>query len=311
MAKPKFDTHQDVTDAIVARLEQGTKPWAPDWQGAALTMPRRITGEQYQGINVVLLWMAAQERGFAGHTWMTFRQALELGGAVRKGEKGTRICFFKKLTVKDRDAAPDSDETKQIPMLRTYTVFNVDQIDDLPEKYRLQNVQPLPGIERDSDREAALRATGADIREGGTRAFYQPTADFVQMPDFERFTSASGFLATLAHELVHWTGHKSRLDRFGPNTRTGYAFEELVAELGAAMVGARLGIVGEHIDNHAAYIASWAKALKDDKRAIFKAATLAQKAADLVLANAGTATTGRGDEREPAPIAAEQFALAL
>ncbi len=310
----KFDTHQEVTDAILAKLEAGTKPWAPDWQGGGLTMPMRATGQQYQGINVLLLWMASQARHYTGSTWMTFKQARDLGGMVRKGEKATRIVFYKQLTVGDREAPEGSDETKKIPMLRTYAVFNVDQIDDLPEKYRLQNVEPLPGITRDSQREAVLRATGADIREGGASAYYMPGSDHVQMPDFERFTSASGYLATLAHELVHWTGHKSRLDRFGANTRTDYAAEELVAELGAAMVGARLGIIGEHIDNHAAYLAHWLKALKDDKRAIFKAATLAQKAADMVLANATAPTTGPGESEpaaKPEPAPAPQLALAL
>lgn len=292
----KIDTYQQVTDTIIAQLEAGTRPWQMDWNQGGLQMPHRVTGEAYRGINVVLLWMAAEEKRLTGRTWMTFKQAKDLGGCVRKGEKGTGIVFFKKITVKDKHAI-DPEATTQIPMLRGYTVFNSDQIDGLPAKYATPIPATGPSIERDRVSEEALRSCGAEIVEGGARAFYQPAADIVTMPDFERFTSSSGYLATLAHELCHWTGHKSRLDRFEKNDRTSYAFEELVAEIGAAFIGSQLGIVGEHIENHSAYIASWLKALKNDKRMIFKAATLAQAAADMVLANAGTL---------PAPEAAQE-----
>jgi antirestriction protein ArdC len=302
----KFDTYQDVTDAIIAQLEAGTRPWQMDWQGGALQEPHRVTGEPYRGINVILLWLSAAQQGLTGRTWMTFKQAIDLGANVRKGAKGTRIIFYKSLKVEDKDTG----EERAIPMIRTYTVFNSDQIDNLPEKFAPAPIIPAIGLERDREAEAALRSCGATITEGGARAFYTPATDIVTMPDFERFTSASGYLATLAHELCHWTGHKTRLDRFGANDRTSYAFEELVAEMGAAFVGARLGIVGEHIENHSAYLASWLKALRDDKRAIFKAASLAQSAADMVLANAGKGDgPGQGDKPEaapaPAPVAIE------
>lgn len=291
----KFDTYQDVTDAIIAQLEAGTKPWRMDWQNGGVSMPRRVTGDHYRGINVLLLWSSAMQQGLTGDRWMTFKQAAELGGSVRKGSKGTRIVFFKPLNIRDTATG----EEKKIPMLRTYTVFNTDQIDGLPDKYAAAPIVPVAGIERDREAEAVLRSCGATITEGGPSAFYTPATDVVTMPDFERFASSSGYLATLAHELCHWTGHKSRMDRFGANTRTNYAFEELVAEMGAAFVGARLGIIGEHIENHSAYLASWLKALKDDKRLIFKAASLAQQAADLVLANAGE-PTGAGDDADQA-----------
>lgn len=293
----KFDTYQDVTDAIIAQLEAGTKPWRMDWQNGGVTMPRRVTGEYYRGINVLLLWSSAMQQGLTGDRWMTFKQAAELGASVRKGAKGTRIVFFKPLKIEDKATG----EEKAIPLLRTYVVFNADQIDGLPDKFAPAAMLPVAGIERDREAEAILRSSGATIREGGPSAFYSPATDIVTMPDFERFASSSGYLATLAHELCHWTGHKSRLDRFGANTRTNYAFEELIAEMGAAFVGARLGIVGEHIENHSAYLASWLKALRNDKRMIFKAATLAQQAADLVLANAGEPTgTGEGEDSEGA-----------
>lgn len=298
--KPKFDTYQEVTDAIVAQLEAGTKPWVKSWNGAAVSNPRRAGGQLYRGINILLLWGSASAQGFASDRWLTFKQALDLGGNVRKGEKGTRIVFFKKLTVTDR-ADPAGEAQKEIPMLRTYTVFNADQCDGLPARFYPAPLELVAGHDRDQAAEAALRSCGADIREDRqAAAFYVPDQDFVHMPAFELFTSAGGYLATLAHELCHWTGHETRLDRklrngFGSKD---YAFEELVAEIGAAFVGARLGIAGEHIDNHAAYLASWLKALRDDKRMIFKAASLAQAAADLVLANAGLEAGADDDEGE-------------
>lgn len=292
---PKFDTYQDVTDAIIAQLEAGKKPWQKPWSDGGLSMPRRITGQHYRGINVLLLWSSAMQQGLTGERWLTFNQAKALGAKVRKGAKGTRIVFFKPLAITDTATG----EEKKIPMLRTYVVFNSDQVEGLPAKYAPAPIVATPGIERDKAAEAALRSSGARIVEGGAGAFYTPATDIVTMPDFERFTSSSGYLATLAHELCHWTGHKSRLDRFGANTRTNYAFEELVAEMGAAFVGARLGIVGDHIENHGAYLASWLKVLRDDKRAIFKAATLAQAAADMVLANAGM-DDGPGNDEDDA-----------
>lgn len=312
----KLDSYDAVTNAIVALLESGTKPWEPRWIAggtAGLVLPRRVTGEAYRGINVLLLWAAADERGFRADQWMTFKQAVELGGNVRKGEKGTNIVFFKKLTVADR-ADPTGEAEKQIPMLRTYTVFNVEQIENLPARFAPRLVELVGGKERDDAAEAALRSSGADIRESGDGAYYAPGADFVNMPTFDRFHTVGGFLATLAHELCHWTGHKSRLDRDQINTfgSKDYAFEELVAEIGAAFIGARLGIVGEHIDNHAAYLASWLKALRNDKRAIFRAAALAQAAADLVLANAEALPAIAADapiEADPDPVQVQQFAL--
>ena len=286
----KLDTYEAVTAAIVAQLEAGTKPWKMEWQtgGAGGAMPLRHNGQQYRGINVLILWAAAAQAGYRSATWMTFKQAIELGGAVRKGEKGTHIVFFKPLTIKEKNAAGEVED-KEIRMIKTYCVFNVDQIEGLPERFAPAPVEVVAGLERDQAAEAALRSCGAEIREGGDRAFYAPGPDVVVMPDLHRFTNAGAYLATLAHELCHWTGHASRLGRellnkFGSKD---YAFEELVAEIGAAFVGSRLGIVGDHIDNHAAYLASWLKALKNDKRMIFRAASLAQAAADLVLAQAG------------------------
>lgn len=302
----KTDLYETITARVVEALESGTKPWARPWgsvPGAELQL--RSTGAEYRGINQLLLTLVAGAAGYSSPYWLTFKQALDLGGNVRKGEKSTEIVFYKKLTVADRDAGEGEGATKQIPMLRSYRVFNADQCDNLPARYHPAALVLVDSKARDEASEAALRSSGATIREGGAAAFYSPSSDHVQMPPFAAFATVGGYLATLAHELVHWTGHRSRLDRltgagFGSKD---YAAEELVAELGAMFVCARLGVAGEHIDNHHAYLKSWLKKLRDDKRAIFKAAALAQTAADLVLANAGHAA-GELDEEDGEQLAA-------
>jgi antirestriction protein ArdC len=309
---PARDLYQAVTDRIVAALEAGKKPWRKPWSDVAGDgMQLRSNGAEYRGINQLLLTLTAMDAGYSSPYWLTFKQAIELGGAVRKGERSTEIVFYKKLTVTDRDAPEGSGEEKQIPLLRSYRVFNACQCDGLPERFTAKPA-PIVGTEKERDAiaEAALRSSGADIREGGNRAFFSPGHDFVQMPAFEQFKTVGGFLATLAHELTHWTGHRSRLDRLKltPFGTPEYAKEELVAEIGSAFICARLSIAGEHLDNHAAYLASWLGCLKADKRAIFKAAALAQTAADLVLVNAGTGAEaieeeGEGEQPIEAPIA--------
>lgn len=281
------DIHQEITDRFIAALEAGTRPWQCDWITGGL--PTRSTGDHYQGMNVLLLRMVAADRGYTNPHWLTFKQAKALGGSVRKGEKAAPVIFYKQLVrdAKDGDSRVDENGQVRINMLRTYAVFNVAQIDGLPAD-KFPNAEPiLNDFDRDNAAEAALRSCGADIREGGGAAFYRPSSDHVQMPEFVMFKSVGGYLATLAHELTHWTGASHRLDRtkgqrFGDNA---YAFEELVAEIGASFICARLGIAGDHFESHASYVASWLKVLKNDKTAIFKAASLAQAAADMVLAN--------------------------
>jgi antirestriction protein ArdC len=312
---PRRDLYAEITATIAARLESGALPWRGEWTRAAGAspfgpIPRRATGEQYRGINVLLLWMAAAEHGFTAPRWMTFKQALELGGAVRKGQRGSHIVFFKKLEVTGENRDTGEEETAMVPMMRGYTVFNVEQIDGLPADYYPAPFVPAAPLDRDHAAEAALRSSGATIRESGDQAFYAPGPDLVNLPEFARFSSVGGYLATMAHELCHWTGHKSRLDRnmkgrFGSND---YAFEELVAEIGAAFVGGQLGIVGDHIDNHAAYLAHWLEVLAADKRAIFKAASLAQAAADHVLRHAGAMPAAPA---AAAPLAAPAPQMAL
>lgn len=286
----KRDVYQEVTDKIIAAIEAAQASgnrWRLPWRkvdGLQIGRPHNATTRNaYHGINTALLWMAADEAGYTDARWATFKQWQAVGAHVRKGERGTQVVFYKKLDIKDRETG----EKKSIPLLRFSYVFNIAQVENVPE--RLTNpapVEALTGAERIAAVDAFIAATGADIRHGGNSAFYVPSMDFVQMPKPEQFTgdaqrATEGYYSTLLHELGHWTGHKSRLDRnhSGGFGSKAYAFEELIAELSAAFMCADLGISNEPREDHAQYLASWLKCLRDDPRAIFKAAAAAEKAA--------------------------------
>jgi len=279
--------YESITAKIVADLEKGVRPWAKSWNADhSISRPLRANGEAYRGINTLLLWAAAAERGFIAPVWMTYRQATALGGHVRKGEKGSTVVYSNVLVVKE--AAESGEEIKRkIPFLKSYTVFNIEQIDDLPGGILPARDLPLNPEARIAHAEAFFAATGADIRHGGDRAFYSPKADFVQMPPFEAFHGAEAYYAVLAHEATHWTGGRGRLGRSFEGNRFGnasYAMEELVAEIGAAFICADLGLSPEPRADHAAYVGAWLKVLKNDTRAIFTAASQAQRAADYLIA---------------------------
>ena len=282
----KRDIYQAVTDRIIEALERGCPPWVRPWTlGAGDGRPRNAaTGRPYHGVNQLLLWATAQEAGYRADRWLTYRQAAEAGGHVRRGERGTLVVFWKfvEREVLDGDGQPVLNEdgrprTRVIPFARGYTVFNVEQCDGLPG--RMQVPEEPPGWDPLAEAEQIVQASGARIEHRGNRAFYQRRADFIRVPPRGAFRDQGGYYATLLHELVHWTGHKDRLDRkFGRFGDADYAFEELVAELGAAFLCARLGIRGEL--RHEGYINSWLEVLKQDKRAIFRAASRAREAAE-------------------------------
>lgn len=285
-AQDRKDVYSRVTDEIIADLERGVRPWVKPWNAEHLagriTTPLRHNGMPYRGINVVMLWMAAVAQGYACPIWMTFRQAKELGGFVRKGETGTLVVYANTFTATETDEDGEECE-REIPYLKGYTVFNCEQIDGLPTHYYGRTEQPPSPVERIEHADAFFAETRADIRHGGDRAYYAIQADYIQMPPAETFRDAESYAATLAHELTHWTRHPSRIDRDLGRKRwgdEGYAREELVAEIGAAFLCADLGIAPEVREDHAAYVASWLKVLKDDKRAVFQAAAHAQKAVD-------------------------------
>ncbi|QCQ99139.1 ArdC family protein [Brevundimonas sp. SGAir0440] len=278
----KADIYQTVTDSIVAMLENGVRPWAPQWEAGSCglpAIPTRANGEAYRGINVALLWGAAEMKGYRHHTWMTFNQAKELGGCVRKGEKSSPVIYWGSYSKEDETG---EEETRLFA--KGYAVFNVEQIDHLPERF--YEAAPVAATaERIKLADQWAVGTGAEIRHGGAKAFFSPKSDHVQMPPLEAFYEREAYYATLAHELTHWSGAKARLDRqFGKRFGDkAYAFEELVAEMGAAFAMARLGIAVEPREDHASYLASWLKVLKSDKRAMFTAASKAQAACDFLF----------------------------
>ncbi len=282
---PKADVYERVTARLIAYLEEGTRPWLKPWSvthtEGRISRPLRHNGTPYRGVNVVLLWCEAIEKGFESSQWMTYRQAQELGGQVRKGETGSLVVYADRFTRTETDDRGEEHE-RSIPFMKGYTVFNVAQIDGLPEQYRPAPCPPLPPMELHQAAEDFFARTGAALRHGGTRAYYAPALDYIQLPPPETFKDAESYAATKAHELIHWTGHKSRNAReFGKRYGDdAYAFEELVAELGAAFLCADLGITPEPREDHASYLAHWLKVLKKDKRAIFSAASHAQRAAD-------------------------------
>mgnify|MGYP006273333863 FL=1 len=285
----KADVYTRVTDKIVADLEKGIRTWLKPWNAehaaGRITRPLRFNGAPYNGINVLMLWASAVERGFAAPIWMTFRQAKELGGHVRKGEKGSLVVYANTITRTEIDADTGEEEERDIPFMKGYSCFNVEQIEGLPSHYYAVAEPQLDPVERIERAESFFAATRADVRHGGNQAYYAVGSDYVQMPPFEAFRDAESYYATLAHEVTHWTRHPSRLERDFGRKRwgdEGYAAEELVAELGSAFLAADLELTPEPREDHAAYIASWLKVLQNDKRAIFTAAAHAQRAVDFL-----------------------------
>jgi antirestriction protein ArdC len=281
------DVYSRITDQIIAQLEKGVRPWAKPWNAehaaGRITRSLRHNGEAYRGINILSLWMSAELQGFAAPIWMTFRQASELNGHVRKGEKGSLVVFANSISRTERDEKTGEDTERDIPYMKGYTVFNVDQIDGLPETFYATAAPTRDPIARIDHAETFLNSVGATIRQGGNRAYYAQESDYVQMPPFEAFRDAESYYATLAHELTHWTKHPARLARdLGRKSwgDAGYAAEELVAELGSAFLCADLELQQEPREENAAYIANWLEVLKNDKRFIFSAAAHAQRAAD-------------------------------
>ena len=285
----RTNLYDDITGKIIAELEAGRIPWVQPWGTAAakapLAMPQNAsTRRRYSGINVLILWGAVIERGFAGQSWLTFRQALSLGGNVRKGERGTTVVYADRFIPDDekKRARENGDEAQAIPFLKRFTVFNTDQCENLPEEIAAAAPPPAPGM-IEPQAEALIRATGADFRIGGGRAFYSPPHDFVQVPPPAAYFEPINWHRTAFHELGHWSGHRSRLgrDMAGSFGSKSYAREELVAEMAGAFICASLSIVPTV--RHADYIGSWLEVLREDNRAIVRTASAASKAAEFIL----------------------------
>ena len=287
-AGPRTNLYREITDRISGELEAGRVPWVQPWGrpgGAGIGLPRNAsTGRAYSGINILLLWGAVARAGYAGQSWLTFRQALALGGSVRKGERGTTVVYADRFTPEDeqRRAKLDGDVPRGIPFLKRFTVFNTEQCEGLPED-SASNASPsleclvLPRVEQ------LIRASGADLRIGGDRACYDLRSDLIRVPPPQAFHEPIDWHRTALHELGHWSGAANRLGRdlSGTFGSKRYAQEELVAEMTAAFACAALAI--RPTVRHADYIGSWLDVLREDDRAIVRAASAASKASDFLL----------------------------
>ena len=307
-AAPRADLYTRITERVIADLERGVRPWLKPWDAAnsagSISLPLRHNGVPYRGINILMLWSEALDKGYASAIWMTFRQALTLGASVRRGEHGSMVVYADRLIKTATDADGD-DVERAIPFLKTYSVFNVAQIDGLPAHYYARREHQADKLQLIEAAERFFAAVGAVIRHGGDTAYYAPGLDIIQLPVPEAFRDAESYAATKAHELTHWTSHSHRLSRDFGGKRfgdTGYAREELVAEMGAGFLCADLGITLEPRADHASYVAHWLAVLREDKRAIFAAAAHAQRAVDYLhgLQPAlESATAGVTGERTP------------
>lgn len=295
-----------ITAEIIQRLEAGTKPWVQPWRGVPVSRPLRACGTPYRGMNVFWLWMVAETSGFASPYWMTYAQAFKLGGQVRKGSKSSLAIFYKSYAkeVKAPGGGAPEEETRRV--LKAYAVFNADQIDGLPEHYHPVAVQEVvEPAGRETGLDTFFAAIPAQLRHQGQQAFYESDADRITMPAASLFTGFDHYYATLAHELSHWTGHVSRLDRNLKNRfgSAAYAAEELVAELSSAILGAELGLPVSHLDSHASYIGHWLKLLRRDDRAILTAAARAEEASAFLLRLGGRASSADANADELADAA--------
>lgn len=288
MSDNRSDLYQRVTDRIIAQLESGVLPWVQPWRNGAsprargVALPHNaVSGRPYSGINIVLLWDAGEVYG--SHGWLTFKQALELGGHVRKGEHGTMVVYADRFIPKGERARVEAEggDARAVYFLKSYIVFNREQCEGLPAE-GATTVPTMPEMIASAD--ALIRNSRAQIAIGGDRAAYFPAFDRITLPSMAAYApNEINWYRTALHELTHWTGHESRLARkFGFNGSGDYAREELIAEMGAAFTCASLGI--EPTVRHVDYIGSWLNVLREDNRAIVQAASKASKAADYLLA---------------------------
>ena len=313
--RPRRSAHDAatlVTAEIARLLEQGHMPWRMPWDAARAHamipgLPLRATGQAYRGANVILLWAAQLARGYAKRTWLTYKQAEALGAQVRKGEKACPVVYYGQAKAKaDSASAANADkDEKRYRFLKLYHVFNVQQIDDLPEGFGAEIAPPMP--QELSALQLWCERAGAHVRVGGASAHYAPSTDTIHMPPIAAFADEEQWAATLAHETIHFTGHSSRLDRLSDyfTDRKARAREELAAECGAAIIGAMTGLRPDHLENHAAYIADWLVLVRSDPRAFLSAAAKAQSAVDWLIARAGDPVN------EPAPAISADHKAAL
>lgn len=303
----RANLYQQITDRIIAELEAGRVPWVQPWgtAKAGIGMPYNAVSERrYSGVNILTLWDAVISRGYAAHAFLTFRQAIALGGSVRKGERGVAVIYTRRFLPREERRRADIEGREPsggIPFLKHFTVFSVEQCDGLPA-HICEPPSPIPEGLILPHAEALIEATGADFRIGGPSAFYSPTHDYVQVPRPDDFHDPVNWHRTAFHELGHWAGGASRLnrDQTGAFGSVAYGKEELCAELTGAFVCAALGIVPTV--RHADYLGSWLEIIREDNRAILRAASAASKAADYLLAfRPQSAIAANDDDPQPDP----------
>lgn len=273
--KKKIDNKKKIVDQLVEMIEKNPKAWDQPWRNMMM-LPTRSTGETYRGINLFLLGITAQCEGYKSQHWFTYRQANELGAQVRKGEKSTTVCYYTQFIPKSEKSKPKAEQ-KAARMLKTFNVFNGDQIDNLPERF---SPKKYPNIKHeDSKIRQYVETAGASVHDGGDVACYVPSLDIIKMPNSEAFKDTESWSATLLHETIHWTGHKSRLDRSmnTDSTSAEYGLEELVAELGSVLLCAELGVAREPRDEAASYLKAWLRRMKEDPQYLFTAFSAASK----------------------------------
>lgn len=272
--------YKEVTNKIIQSLENGVKPWHCPWIKPVPSrfLPYNIhTGKSYSGGNIIMLWLDRLDSGYGTNGWLTFKQVAATNGSVRKGEHGSRCLFYERKEIEDEE----SGETKLVPIAKHFVVFNIDQVEG--GDFALPTI---PQFDLSNKAEQVIKATGVVIHERGSQAYYNVSEDIIVMPPKGAFNQTEEYYATFFHELAHWTGHKSRLNRRAVIEKFGdrEAFEELVAELGSAFLCADLGITSNYV-SHASYIGGWLKLLKTNDKAIFIAASLASKAHKYILPN--------------------------
>jgi antirestriction protein ArdC len=284
----RCNLYTEVTAKIIAELEEGRFPWVQPWDAARCpcAMPHNaVSARNYSGINVLILWVTGVGQGFSSQRWLTYRQAEQAGGHVRRGERGTVICYADRFTPKDEaeKALREDREARGIAFLKRFTVFNLDQCEGLREDL-VQAVVPIDPVLAIAEADKVIAATGADFRIGGGEAFYAPGPDFVQVPPQAAFREPINWYRTALHELGgHWTGHTSRLnrDQSGVFGGAAYAREELCAEMASAFACASLGI--QPTVRHSDYLGAWLDLIRADDKAIFRAASAASKAVDFLF----------------------------
>lgn len=303
----RANLYEQITNRIITELETGRVPWVQPWGSsrAAIGMPyNAVSNRRYSGLNILTLWNAVVERGFAGHAFLTFRQAVALGGSVRRGEHGVGIIYTRRFIPGEERRRAESEGREPsggIPFLKSFTVFSVEQCDGLPD-HICEPPTPIPEGLILPQAQALIDATGADFRIGGAQAYYSPRHDYVAVPRPEDYFDPINWHRTALHELSHWVGHPSRLnrDQSGAFGSPEYGREEMIAEISAAYCCAALGIVPTV--RHADYIGSWLEIIREDNRAILRAASAASKAADYLLAfRPEAALAANDDDPDPAP----------